>query len=133
MREIKFRAFKNGSWWYSDDEAYNLKEYDGVLYLCEDVKFYINTEEYELEIIGVAYQYTGLKDKNGVEIYEGDLLKIEMDWGYGLAEIIIKVYFENGSFRAKALNSHEDTLLLELPYLEVIGNIYEDSHLLDNN
>lgn len=133
MRENKFRAFKNGSWWYSDDEAYNLKEYDGVLYLCEDVKFYINTEEYELEIIGVAYQYTGLKDKNGVEIYEGDLLKIEMDWGYGLAEIIIKVYFENGSFRAKALNSHEDTFLLELPYLEVIGNIYEDSHLLDNN
>ena len=130
MREIKFRAFKDGSWWYSDDEAYNLKEYDGVLYLCEDVKFYINTEEYELETIGVAYQYTGLKDKNGVEIYEGDLLKIEMDWGYGLAEIIIKVYFENGSFRAKALNSHEDTFLLELPYLEVIGNIYENPELL---
>ena len=130
MRENKFSAFKNSSWWYSDDEAYNLKEYDGVLYLCEDVKFYINTEEYELEIIGVAYQYTGLKDKNGVEIYEGDLLKIEMDWGYGLAEIIIKVYFENGSFRAKALNSHEDTFLLELPYLEVIGNIYENPELL---
>lgn len=75
---------------------------------------------------------TGLKDKNGVEIYEGDLLKIEMDWGYGLAEIIIKVYFENGSFRAKALNSHEDTLLLELPYLEVIGNIYETPELLES-
>ena len=77
-------------------------------------------------------EFTGLKDKNDVEIYEGDLIKIEMDWGYGLAEIIIKVYFENGSFRAKALNSHEDTLLLELPYLEVIENIYENPELLES-
>ena len=100
MREIRFRAFKNGSWWYSDDEAYNLKEYDGVLYLCEDVKFYINTEEYELEIIGVAYQYTGLKDKNGVEIYE----YMEIDNTY-------EVSFLNGSYVLTNI-SNGDIMLL---------------------
>lgn len=97
---FKFRALKNGSWWYSDDEAYNLKEYDGVLYLCEDVKFYINTEEYELEIIGVAYQYTGLKDKNGVEIYE----YMEIDNTY-------EVSFLNGSYVLTNI-SNGDIMLL---------------------
>ena len=76
-------------------------------------------------------QYAGLKDKNEVEIYEGDILQIDLDWGYGPAKIVSKVYFENGCFRAKALNSHEDTLLIELPPCEVIGNIYGNPELLE--
>ena len=97
--------------------------------------------EIELEFIGECFidrytliarrQYTGLKDKNNKEIYEGDLLKVELDWGYGLAKIIVEIYFKDGCFRAKALNSHEDTLLIELPYFDIIGNIYENSEMLE--
>lgn len=80
----------------------------------------------------VLMQYTGLKDKNGVEIYEGDILIIELDWGYGLSKIYTEVYFDKGMFKAKAINSHEDTPLIEMPYFEIIGNIYENKELLNN-
>lgn len=122
MRELKF------SYIYQHDDTGRML-----------IKIF-DIHEIELELMSECFiegytliarrQHTGLSDKNGIEIYEGDLLKIELDWGYGLAEIIIEVYFKDGCFRAKALNSHEDTLLIELPYFEVIGNIYENPELL---
>jgi len=56
MREIKFRAFSNGQWWYSDDEAYLLKEYDGELFLVEDTQFYLNDNPRYAKI-GKAIQF----------------------------------------------------------------------------
>lgn len=71
----------------------------------------------------ILMQYTGLDDKNGKEIYEGDIAKYE--------NMIGKIMFFNGSF---ILSDFEETEEWELGVInaeiEVIGNIYENRELL---
>ena len=75
-------------------------------------------------------QYTGLKDKNGVEIYEGDILQI-----FGEGNSIGKVIFQDGSFRVVEDLKYYCHLSAYNPQVmsEVIGNIYENPELLKNH
>lgn len=80
----------------------------------------------------VLMQYTGLKDKNSKEIYEGDILK------HDLWKIPVKVFWEYGGFMAQSTTgelgkrSYTDGTLydMQLPKCRIIGNIYENPELL---
>lgn len=112
---LKFRAFSNGKWWYSDDEAYLLKEYDGELFLVEDTQFYLSDSP-RYSKIGKAIQFTGLCDKNGKEIYEGDICQ-EVEYE-GRGDIYLCDHSKNFKYDGEDLYAFNETL-------EIIGNIHE--------
>lgn len=122
MREIKFRA-----WDKNTDTLVNVKTLDidnnGVGCVVDFDG--INLDRSECELM----QYTGLKDKNGVEIYEGDVVKIT-DCKYG-NKFRGEISFKNGSY---VVESNIATHYRFIDYhIEVIGNIYENPELLETN
>jgi uncharacterized phage protein (TIGR01671 family) len=95
---------------------------------------YIESPEPNIQVM----QSTGLLDKNGVEIFEGDII-IDPTYGEGDVEYRSKfvVVFEQNpycmGFIAKSIkseNSYED-LLGAFSKIQIIGNIYENPELLD--
>ncbi|MDA1478437.1 YopX family protein [Bacillus changyiensis] len=91
------------------------------------------SDEYELISRDL---YTGLKDKNFHEIYEGDILSTDLTRPYLIVE------FRNGAFMVQCHDGDEDYYDYILPvlrnssesikYHEVIGNIYENPDLLED-
>jgi uncharacterized phage protein (TIGR01671 family) len=73
-------------------------------------------------------QYTNLKDKNGKEIYEGDILKVKVDDG----EANLYVKYTNGEYRVVNEGRWEDSLYAYMYFgdVEIVGNIYENKDLL---
>jgi uncharacterized phage protein (TIGR01671 family) len=82
-------------------------------------------------------QYTGLKDKNGKEIYEGDILQNPIEVESGAKSFLrFEVFFSEGSlsFRIRDLHTRAkySNRVVPLSTLEVIGNIYENPELLSS-
>ena len=123
MREVEFKAKRkdNGKWVYGSLLANNDKYYICKSYEEESYGFYFI--EITLETIG---QYTGLKDKNGKKIYEGDIVKAF----YFEKEVIGKIEFIYGTF-ALTNSDISDNQLFIFEKLEVIGNIYDNPELLE--
>jgi uncharacterized phage protein (TIGR01671 family) len=73
----------------------------------------------------IVMQFTGLLDKNGVEIYEGDIIRLE-HWGPS----IYKIDFDRGAFYIAKSDREEVGDIKYAEKCEVIGNIYENPELL---
>jgi uncharacterized phage protein (TIGR01671 family) len=88
-------------------------------------------------------QSTGLKDKNGVEVFEGDVLNIVEVTNQGLKEYLTDVKWEDCSFVVKSGGDGYDTFLAAwtgdpnttypLFEMQVVGNIYENPELLEQD
>lgn len=112
MREIKFRAWQDGKVW----EGRQFWNHSGVLSM--------GFGGLNLDKGGVLMQYTGLKDKNGTEMYEGDIVKFPRD----KVGHIVWNQKESG-FWIEAVVSVD--YKLDMGEVEVIGSIYENPELLN--
>ena len=126
-REIKFRI-----WDIENKEMLKVQEldfestfYGGRIAIRPDqYNDYFDTEDM------ILMQYTGIDDKNGKEIYEGDIVVDKEDevmgeitWNEEEASFYFSILYENGTYEEEKLNDWASVL-------EVIGNIYDNPELL---
>ncbi|WP_373718442.1 MULTISPECIES: YopX family protein [Jeotgalibaca] len=121
MREIKFRAYSKRT-----KKMYHVLAiffYQKVVKLSKNCGSGISFLEQIDDV--VLMQYTGLKDENSVEIYEGDLVRVAGIFPDGL----LKVWFRNGMYHVG--NWNMQGFMNAFDFYEVIGNIYETPELLE--
>ena len=134
MRDILFRGKRtdNGEWEYGDlwCNPYGKK----VVCIVSPINDQGTTggNEVDPETVG---QYTGLKDKNGKKIFEGDIIRVEHDLWHGEnkktreSDIGVVLYNTNTAEFGVKINGYSNCLKLRRwkeDFNEVIGNIHEE-------
>lgn len=139
MREIKFRAWDKEEQVMCGVRVINLAVgaslsgntktgvsiQDGgrvVSIPIEDYGHFVNFENMEL------MQYTGLKDKNGKEMYEGDILEVRNFLGKVIDTC--KVEYKHFGFSMTSFQDPEASLYYSTNLVKIIGNIYENKELI---
>ena len=136
MREIKFRAWgKNSKEFLQDKNGYGLT--------LKEIQNISDIDLWEFQ------QFTGLKDKNGKEIYEGDIIEFTDKWEWYRGQYAIKMLFadkeEKEILKKQYDNEPMERRVVELETFdginfskydleqgrwEVIGNIFENPDLI---
>lgn len=125
-----------------DKDFKTMYEADDIVYIdfeekqiCVKTLFFERASRYDFNDI-VLMQSTGLKDKNGKEIFEGDIIAINLE---GIETPITAKVFQNrkiGILMFHAFEDNEDVPMVELlegnsVEFAIIGNIWENPELLE--
>ncbi|QYC52364.1 YopX protein [Fusobacterium phage FNU_1P] len=120
MREIKFRAWHNEEKIMGEVLGIDILHKE-IFFSNEDADCYEHTDFKDIELM----QYTGLKDKNNKEIYEGDIVTLHNSK--------YKIIFNS---KEAGFVLRDDKFEMNIPFtnnnnkrMEVIGNIYENPEL----
>ena len=132
MREIKFRAWnKEENIMCYENEDFDADYWDGhYASILEVINNSLKADRY------IFMQYTGLKDKNGKEIYEGEVLQdsdcvYEVIFEYGCFDVkVIKVLKNVGT--QKGMTYQLSFIISDNDNIKVMGNIYENPELLED-
>ena len=135
-REIEFRAKRNDTKQFvygslinrPRNYAENENQYSAIILFDKGIDSIYNAY-LELEVIPETIgQFTGLKDKNGRKIYEGDILKSE----YCFKTIHVVKFTDLARFSAVLLNEEDDKIIGSKMWseCEIIGNIHDNLELL---
>lgn len=134
MRKYKFRGkhIDTGEWYFGC-----LLEVDGNTFIRDKVRHEDHGYLTHLVTSETVGQYTGLKDNNGVKIYEGDILKIK-ETPFQIGGLHQVIFHEDGYITYSILYNDIDQAIkyplsyqLEYGYVHVAGNIHDNAELLN--
>ena len=130
MREIKFRAWDGIKMWVSPDGPRMRADTTGGIIALNDWLRLCNDGN-----PWVLMQFTGLKDKNGKDVYEGDILLTDdmyHDYEDGVAiNALPDGKFHSVEYHDGAFFAGDELLLENATAWEIIGNLCENPELLD--